>query len=73
MSLPDKITAQATEVRRILDAVLAIAGHPAVSVVWALIRPHVLRQWTPEQLREFDARQADYDRLIADAQRRAGQ
>lgn len=59
------------KVRTILDDVMAIAGHPAVGVVWALIRPHVIRQWTPAELAEFDARQADYDRMIADSQRRA--
>lgn len=65
------MTRTIADVRQILDGVLAIAGHPAVGVVWALIRPHVIREWTPEQLAEFDARQADYDRLIADSQRRA--
>lgn len=73
MPLPDRVAAKAADVRRVLDTVMSIAGHPAVGVVWALIRPHVLRQWTPEQLREFDARQADYDRMIADSRRRAGQ
>lgn len=67
------MTRTIADVRQILDGVLAIAGHPAVGVVWALIRPHVIREWTPEQLAEFDARQADYDRMIADSRRRAGQ
>lgn len=73
MGIPEQVTTKAAEVRRILDAVMAIAGHPAVGVVWALIRPHVVREWTPEQLAEFDSRQADYDRMIADSKRRAGQ
>lgn len=67
------MTRTIADVRQILDSVMAIAGHPAVGVVWALIRPHVLRDWTPEQLAELDARQADYDRLIADSRRRAGE
>lgn len=73
MGLPAKVTGKAAEVRAILDAVMAIAGHPAVGVVWALIRPHVIHEWTPAQLAEFDARQLDYDQMIADAKRRAGQ
>lgn len=73
MPLPDRVAAKAADVRRILDSVMAIAGHPAVGVVWALIRPHVIREWTAEQLAEFDQRQADYDRMIADSRRRAGE
>lgn len=72
MSVPKNIEATAADIRRVLDIVMGVAGHPYVGVVWSLLRPHLLRQWTPEQVREFDQRQAEYDRMIADAQRRAG-